>query len=133
MRAAIQKGERATNGHIRALRRFNAQSANDPYGHLLLAAIYANRGWALDALDQYDLAYQIDPSTRGAPEMLAHALKLVGAGLGEGDAERFIEKAYGREAQTAIAGALRERGLGAAAVQRLKSLQGRIAAGKRAK
>lgn len=130
LRDAIAKGDPGTSGNLRALRRYNASNPQDPYGHLLLAGFYANRGYSLDALDQYDMAYRIDPGSRGAPEMLKHALNMVADGVAEADAVRFIDRVYGREAlNTTSLRAARE--TNAAAVRRLKQLQTRIASKKR--
>jgi serine/threonine-protein kinase len=131
MRDAIAHGERGSPGNIKTLRRYNAANLDDVYGHLLLAGFYANRGYSLDALDQYDLAYRIDSSSRGAPEMLKHALGMVSQGSAVADATRFIDRVYGREAQAAIAQLLRARDTDVAAARRLKLLQARIGSGKR--
>jgi serine/threonine-protein kinase len=131
LRDAITKGERGTSGNLKALRSYNATNPDDVYGHLLLGGFYANRGFSLDALDQYDMAYRIDSSSRGAPEMLKHALNMVVQGIAETDAARFVERVYGREALTAIAQRAQARDTNPAATRRLKQLQARIAGGKR--
>jgi serine/threonine-protein kinase len=131
LRDAIDSGQPGSAGNIKTLRRYNATNSDDVYGHLLLAGFYANRGYSLDALDQYDMAYRIDPSSRGAPEMLKHALNMVAQGIAEADATRFIVRVYGGEAQNAIAQRLRARDTSAAAAGRLKRLQGRLGSGKR--
>jgi serine/threonine-protein kinase len=131
LRDAITKGERGSAGNLKALRSYNATNPDDVYGHLLLGGFYANRGFSLDALDQYDMAYRIDPSSRGAPEMLKHALGMVAQGIAETDAARFVERVFGREALTAIAQRAQARDTNAAAARRLKQLQARIAGGKR--
>jgi hypothetical protein len=131
LRDAIAHGERGTPSNIKALRRYNAANPDDVYGHLLLAGFYANRGYSLDALDQYDLAYRIDSSARGAPEMLKHALDMVAQGIAQTDAERFIERVYGREAQPRLAEQLRARTTPPAAAARLRQLQARLALKRR--
>jgi cytochrome c-type biogenesis protein CcmH/NrfG len=127
MRDSIAAGSRGTKRSIEALRRFSSGNPDEVHGHLLLAGIYMNRGWSLDALDQYDLAYQKDPSSRGAPEMLNNALKLVVDDLASSDAERFIQRTFQKEAAAAIDKALRAPGLTPAAGARLKKLKSRLA------
>ena len=131
LRDSIDKGGRGTAGNIKALRGYNTANPDDVYGHLLLAGFYANRGYSLDALDQYDMAYRIDPSSRGAPEMLKHALNMVSRGIAERDAVRFIDRVFGREAQNGIAQLLRSRDTSAAAAGRLKKLASRLGAKRR--
>jgi hypothetical protein len=130
LRDAIARGERGTAGNIKTLRRYNAANPDDVYGHLLLAGFYANRGYALDALDQYDIAYRIDSSSRGAPDMLKHALDMVAQGIAPSEAERFVQRVYGREAQAQLSQILRARDTSAAAASRLRQLQARLT-GKR--
>jgi hypothetical protein len=127
LREAIAHGERGSPNNLKALRRYNATNHDDVFGHLLLAGFYANRGYSLDALDQYDLAYRIDSSSRGAPEMLNHALNMVAQGIAQSEAERFIERVYGREAQATITQQLRASGTTAAAAARLRQLQSHLA------
>ena len=131
LRDAIAKGEPGSAGNLKALRRYNSANPEDVYGHLLLAGFYANRGYSLDALDQYDMAYRIDSSSRGAPEMLQHALTMVARGIADTDAARFIDRVYGREALGAIAQRAAARDTGSAGSRRLKQLQTRISTGKR--
>ncbi|HET8938349.1 MAG TPA: protein kinase [Polyangiales bacterium] len=131
LRDSIDEGARGTAGNIKTLRLYNTANPDDVYGHLLLAGFYANRGYSLDALDQYDMAYRIDPSSRGAPEMLKHALNMVSRGIAERDAIRFIDRVYGREAQNGIAQLLRSKDTSAAAAARLKKLQSRLGAKRR--
>ena len=97
---------------------------------MLLAGLYKNRGWSADALDEYDMAYQIDSSARGAPEMLAHAIGMVVHDEAVDDATRFIQRAYQREALPAIDRALREPGLDAKASARVKKLRARVQSGR---
>ena|GEM_PF-3027429 len=130
LRDAIAKGEHGTPGNLKALRRYNSANPQDVYGHLLLGGFYANRGFSLDALDQYDMAFRIDSSSRGAPEMLRHAITMVEQGIADVDAARFLARVYGREASGPIA--LRAaRTTNPAAARRLKDAQARVNAAKR--
>jgi serine/threonine protein kinase len=129
LREAIAKGEPGTAHQLGVLRRFCRDNPDEPIGHLLLAGLYANRGWNLDALDQYDIAFQKDPSSRGDPAMLALALRMVQSGVADADATRFVARSYQREALPAIDQALRDKSLDKAAAARLKKLRARIASG----
>ena len=131
LREAIARGEPGTPQQLSTLRRFNRENPDVAYGHLLIAGLYRNRGWSLDALDQYELAYRKDPSARGAPEMLADSLLMVMDGVADADAARFITRSFQREALPVIDEALKDKGLDAAASARLKKLRSRIASGAR--
>jgi hypothetical protein len=109
---------------ITILRKYNRGAADkDPRGHLLLARMYLNRGWREDALNQYTIAFHIDPSSRGAPKMLSDVLTLVAYGKTYRDASRFIREAYGPEAVREIDRALVAYKQDPAAVARLKALR----------
>lgn len=131
IREAILGGARGKSAHVKALQRYNATNPDDIYGHLLLAGIYKNRGWSLDALDQLHLAAQIDPSSRGAPEMLTHPLEMIVDDVAASDAQQFFERNLGREALPAISRALARRDLKPAVVARLKALSKRLSRTKR--
>jgi Flp pilus assembly protein TadD len=126
LRASIAQGSTGNPQIVAALRRFNRTYPDEPHGHLLLGALYANRGWPLDALDEYAVAFQVDPSSRGAPEVLSNALSMVIHDLAGADAARFIQRTYQREALPAVDAALRENKADAAVLARLRSLRASI-------
>jgi hypothetical protein len=128
LRSAIRAGARGSDQTIAQLRRYNREHASDPRGHLLLAGLYLNREWRADAINQYSLAYQIDPSSRGAPEMLANPLAMIVRGTAVSSAERLIEQVYRREALASIERALRARDTDARAKTRLTNLKARLLA-----
>jgi hypothetical protein len=102
-RKAAVAGERGNERAINALRRYNSDNPTDARGHLVLAQLYRNRNWRDDAFKQYTLAYQRDPSARGAPDMLQGLLQLVARGGRSGTgAARLIQEAYGPEALLAL-------------------------------
>jgi eukaryotic-like serine/threonine-protein kinase len=124
IRKAVMDGERGNDRMITILRKYNRGAADkDPRGHLLLARMYLNRGWREDALNQYTIAFHIDPSSRGAPKMLSDVLTLVAYGKTYRDASRFIREAYGPEAVREIDRALVAYKQDPAAVARLKALR----------
>jgi len=102
LRKAVLGGERGNERTVTVLRKYNRNYVKDPRGHLLLAQFYMNRDWREDALSQYAIAYDLDPTVRGAPEMLRDLLKLVAQGDVAERAAILIRRAYGREALPAI-------------------------------
>jgi eukaryotic-like serine/threonine-protein kinase len=124
IRKAVMEGERGNDRMIAVLRKYNRAAADkDARGHLLLARMYLNRGWREDALNQYTIAFHVDPSSRGAPKMLSDVLTLVAYGKTYRDASRFVREAYGPEAVREIDRALVAYKQDPAAVARLKALR----------
>jgi hypothetical protein len=124
VRTAAAKGARGSDHMIASLRRYNREHPSDVRGHLLLAGLYANREWRADALTQFQIAYQLDPSARGAPEMLPTLIGMVARG--SGGAIRSIESVYRGEALPAVNRALRAHRDDARAVARLTNLRSRL-------
>jgi serine/threonine protein kinase len=104
-KSALANG-RGSENMILSLREYNKDQRDDPRGHLLLGQLYLNRFWRADALAQFSTALAIDPSARGAPEVLNGLMMLVmHGGLGS-EAERVIINRFGSEAVPAIDKAL---------------------------
>lgn len=118
------KGARGSDALVANVRRYNREHASDVRGHLLLGSLYANREWRADALTQFQIAYQIDPSSRGAPEMLPTLIAMVARGSGA--AIRFIESAYRGEALAAVNKAMRTHRDDSRALARLANLRARL-------
>ena len=123
LRKALQRGERGNDRTISTLRRYNREHAEDPRGHLLLAQLYSNRDWRADVLNQLTTAYQRDPGSRGAPEMLGKLVDLVAQGPVSAEAAAFIRTAYGAEAVAALERASHLPRYDAEAVARLQTLR----------
>jgi hypothetical protein len=128
LRSAILGGARGSDHTIATLRRYNREHPTDARGHLLLASLYLNRDWRADAINQYGVAYQIDPSARGAPELLADVLGCVAHGYALNEAQRLIEHVYKREALPALERLTRSSQKDARAVARLGVLKARLLA-----
>jgi hypothetical protein len=123
-RKAALAGERGNERMVQTLRRYNRDSGTDTRGHLLLARLYRNRRWREDALKQYEMVHQIDPSARGASDMLEGLLQIVARGGKAGTgAAGLLERAYGKEALPAL-----ERSIRALEPQNLPAVQARITA-----
>ena len=127
IRKAVMEGSHGNDRMIATLRKYNRQAADkDARGHLLLARMYLNRGWREDALNQFTIAFHVDPSSRGAPKMLGDVLTLVAYGKTSRDASRFVREAYGPEAVREIDRALIAYKQDPAAVARLKALRAAV-------
>jgi hypothetical protein len=100
--ALANKGETGDEPTMRRLRDYNRFNEGDARGFLLLGRLYLNRYWRADALTQFQLAVERDPSVRGAPEIMAALLDLIVIGKAAEPAEAFIQRVYGREALPAI-------------------------------
>ncbi len=95
-------GGRGGDPLLNGIRDYNKVQRSDPRGHLLLGQLYMNRFWRADALSQFSIALQLDPSARGAPEVLEGLLKLVVHGGLASESERVILQRYGEEARLAV-------------------------------
>jgi cytochrome c-type biogenesis protein CcmH/NrfG len=127
LRTAAVAGERANDRTFAYIRKFNRSNPTDARGHLLLAHFYMNRQWRNDVLKQYQAAYELDPTVRGAPEMLRDLLTLVAHGSVADDAGRLVRIGYGREALPAIERAIRALTQHDAALTRMTALRAAIA------
>jgi hypothetical protein len=126
LRRAVNTGERGNDRTVAALRKHSRQNPKDALGQLLLAQLYRNRGWRADVLNQYSIAYQRDPSVRGAPEMLRDLIKLVVEGPVAQRASILIRHTYGREALPAINRAIGQLGGNGPALARMAALRAAI-------
>ncbi|HET6332036.1 MAG TPA: protein kinase [Polyangiales bacterium] len=126
LRKAILNGARGNDRTVLTLRRYNREHVTDPRGHLLLAALYFNREWRADAINQYSIAYQRDPSSRGAPEILRSLIACVVQGSAVNEAEKAVVGIYGAEAGRAIDRAVATNKSDARIVQRLQALRARL-------
>ena len=105
-RKTVLANGRGSENLVLAIREYNKDQREDPRGHLLLGQLYLNRYWRADALSQFAIAMTIDPSSRGAPEVLPGLMALVIQGELAPAAERLIVNRYGSEAVPAIDKAL---------------------------
>jgi tRNA A-37 threonylcarbamoyl transferase component Bud32 len=126
LRKVIVSGSRGTDRMIINLRKYNREHATDPRGHLLLAGLFLNRDWRNDALNQYSIAYQRDPSSRGAPEMMPALINCIVQGQVVSEAEKLLVGIYGKEAIAAVDRAVRAHASDARLVARLQALRARL-------
>ena len=126
LRKAIMSGSRGSDRMIVSLRRYNREHVTDPRGHLLLGRLYLNREWRNDALNQFSIAYQRDPSSRGAPEILPALINCLVQGQSVNEAEKLILGIYGTEASGALDRAAKAHASDARVVARLQALRARL-------
>jgi hypothetical protein len=128
----VASGAEGEDSMVRTVRAYNRDNEQDARGCLLLGQFYVNRLWRSDAVGQFALALQRDPSARGAPEILPVLFELIIHGKAASAAEELIQKAYGAEALPAIDVALSQVTTTLAA-QRLHALSARLADAEQAK
>jgi serine/threonine-protein kinase len=126
LRTAINKNARKADQAVTRLHRYNREHPDDVRGFLLLGSLYAKRDWSTDAISQYQIAYRIDPGSRGAPEILPSALDMIVRGFATSRATRFIESVYRSDALGSVNRAIRLHHDDPRVVARLTSLQTRL-------
>ena len=98
MRWKIEIGQEGDHEMLKDLKKYARKQAKDPRGPLLLARLYANRDAWDDAVAQYKVAYDRDPSSRGDPRMLKDLVSAVARKESSWRATMFIPDVYGTEA-----------------------------------
>lgn len=118
----VERGEDVDQDVITALRQ-HARVERDARAWLLIAHIYALRGWRSDAIDTYQAAHRVDPAVRGDPRMLANLVAMSAhAGVAD-EAALAVRRIYGAEALPTVEAALRSPHLRPDGVQRLDRLR----------
>jgi hypothetical protein len=87
---------------------FARKNPNDPRPWLLLGAAYAQADWFSDAVQRYVRAYQVDPTCRADPQMLANLVKAAAHPVAGRSGARAIRDIYGAEAIPALEQALEQ-------------------------
>ena len=109
----------------RALAQMQRATPNDPRPSLLLAHHFVLVDYLSDALERFERAWQIDPSSRGCRFMLRDLLRIHETPSVSGAAADAIVRIYGDEAALAVDAAL-DRATGEDDVARLTALRDRI-------
>ena len=109
----------------RALVQMQRASPTDPRPSLLLAHHFFHIQYLSDALERFEHAWRIDPSSRGCRFMLRDLLRILETPSVADAAADVIVRVYGEEALSAVEGALGRRS-DADLVARLTALRGRI-------
>jgi hypothetical protein len=124
-RRAVE-GEELTPALLSAVKDYAHDHRDDARPSLILAYVYANRGWLTDAIERYRLAYRIDPRARGDLRMLRDLVDFVGISDVAPRAEHAIEEIYGDEALEHVDAVLQKGRLKRAERKRLQALRARL-------
>lgn len=120
-RDAVNRGTPLSRPTMTYVHKYNADHRGDPRGHLILARSHMNRGWRKDAINEYAIAFKLNPAVRADPTVLGDLIRLVIRG--SHTAADLIRKAYGPSAVDAVDEALRETTIDRVAAERLRELR----------
>ncbi len=101
-RKRIFRKEKLNERALKSLRDYQRKNRSDPRPSLLLARAYMVRGWYRDAIERYQLAYKIDPRSRGDRHMVRDLVEIVRYPKLSNIAARAIMEIYGEEALNTI-------------------------------
>jgi hypothetical protein len=121
----VLRGRAIGRGDLAALTRYRNEHPSDPRARLLLGHTFVQRGWLSAALDQYERAFSIDPSSRGDPTMLAYVVRIARTDSLHARASEMVLRMYGHEAREAVQRAI-DRAREPDERQRLLALRARI-------
>jgi serine/threonine-protein kinase len=109
IRDRIKRGVHPSPRALAPAYAFARKNPDDPRPWLLLGAAYAQADWFSDSVDRYLRAYQVDPTCRADPQMLADLFKAAAHPVAGRRAARAIGDIYGAEAIPALEQALEHR------------------------
>jgi len=109
IRARVKRGVHLSQRALVPVYEFARKNPDDPRPWLLLGAAYAQVDWFSDSVERYLRAYQVDPTCRADPQMLADLLKAAAHPVAGRSAARAIRDIYGVEAIPALEQALEHR------------------------
>jgi serine/threonine protein kinase len=129
MHARFNRGEDISDSQRRTLDAFFAEHPGDPRPLLLRAHGEANRAQLQTAIDYYEQAWQLDPSSRGYPYMQSDLLMIVRTARAPeiaDEAATLVFRVYRVEASAEIEAHLADRTLESTARTRFTALRDRI-------
>ena len=98
----VREGRSLQRSERRALSNLQQQMYGDPRPTLVLAHHYVDINFFSDALERYELAYEMDPASRGDARMVRDLVRLSGnRSVGDRSAT-LVEQIYGGEALNEI-------------------------------
>ena len=109
IRDRVKRGVHLSRRALVPAYEFARKNPDDPRPWLLLGAAYAQVDWFRDSVERYLRAYQVDPTCRADPQMLADLLKAAAHPVAGRSAARAIRDIYGVEAIPALEQALEHR------------------------
>jgi protein involved in temperature-dependent protein secretion len=101
-RKRILKQEKLSDKALKSLRDYAKAHRTDARASLLLAQAYMVHGWYRDVLERYELAYKIDPRSRGDKHMERDLVELVRYPKLTFLAAQAVVEIYGAEALDTI-------------------------------
>jgi hypothetical protein len=126
LRRRLYRGRPTSDATLKRLREYARDHRDDPRPSLLLAQAYFQRSWFSDALERYELVYELSPEARGDPRMLENLIRLTGKPAVSKDAADAVVEIYGEEAREAVERALRAPGVDSSATRELERLRQRL-------
>jgi serine/threonine-protein kinase len=109
IRTRVKRGVHLSQRALVPVYEFARKNPDDPRPWLLLGAAYAQVDWFSDSVERYLRAYQVDPTCRADPQMLADLLEAAAHPVAGRSAARAIRDIYGVEAIPALEQALEHR------------------------
>jgi eukaryotic-like serine/threonine-protein kinase len=109
IRDRLKRGVHVSHRALVPAYEFARKNPDDPRPWLLLGAAYAQVDWFRDSVERYQRAYQVDPTCRADPQMLADLLRAAAHPVAGRSAARAIRNIYGVEAIPALEQALEQR------------------------
>ena len=109
IRDRVKRGVHLSQRALVPAYEFARKHPDDPRPWLLLGAAYARVDWYRDSVERYLRAYQVDPTCRADPRMLADLLEAAAHPVAARSAARAIRDIYGVEAIPALEQALAHR------------------------
>ncbi len=124
----VVAGRRLSPAEHRRLRTWQRDHADDVRASLLLARDFVRRGWYADAVERYELAFRLDPASRGSRWMRRDLIDVAASeSRAAPAATATLQRVYGPEAERMVRRTA-SRKLGETR-RRLEALAGRLAGG----
>jgi hypothetical protein len=120
VRETLERSEPLSQRHFDALRTLARRERGDPVVHTLLARAMSARGWSSDAIERYQLAYEIDSDVGNDRAVLDDLVRLAAHPRLGHRAVRALERIAGRRAAPLVRRALRDPDLSPAERARLE-------------
>jgi hypothetical protein len=102
IRRRIQAGEKLSNAILKPVFAHALRNRDDPRPWLLMGQAYADLEWHSSAVDRYQKAFDLDPSSRGDPRMLEDLVRMTSSATAGRRARQALVTIYGSEALPGI-------------------------------
>jgi len=98
----LEAGRGQWRQHTSTISHYQNDHPDDPRAALLLGRIYSDEHLWGPALNEYGMAYSIDPTVRGDPHMREDVIRIARVQAEHASASALIQQAYGAEAAQMI-------------------------------